>query len=300
MRFSVIIPVYKREDKFRKCLDSLLAQDFSHEEYEVFVVEDGSESKIKELVEERSKTFSNLRYLWMVHGGPAAARNFALRGARGEIIAFTDSDCEVPTDWLSRLDGGFRAHEDVVGVGGYQEAPEDVLKSNILARYESYVTHTVYGAGDEDIVGGFEVPTGGTNNIAYYRWVFDEVGLFDTSFTGAISGEDPDLKKRICDRGYKLLFRPLKATHNRDYNWKSFWKQSFERGLGIRHSQLKYGEPFSNLSLTFQLVKLPLGFIKDLFRLTEPKMAAVRFVERYQVGRGQLLYAKVIGKGEES
>jgi len=294
MRFSVIVPVYKREDKLRRCLDSLLAQDFPKEGYEIFIVEDGSESGIKALVEAKSASFPNLYYLWQTNRGPASARNLALRGVRGEIVAFTDSDCTVPPNWLTQLETGFLNHSEAVGVGGYQEAPEEVLAQNLIARYESFVTHHVYGAGEKSVLGGFEVPTGGTNNIAYYKRVFEEVGLFDESFTAHISGEDPDFKKRVCDRGYQILYLPLKATHWRDYTFSSFWRQSFERGLGIRHSQIKYEESFSPSSIYWQMLKSPVVFFRDLFKLPEPGLALMRLLERWQVACGQLNYSRVV------
>lgn len=295
MRFSVIIPVYGREDKLRNCLQPLIAQDFPHSEFEIWVVEDGSKTRIKEMVEEMKQTFPNLRYLWREHQGPAATRNAGIQLAQGEILAFTDSDCIPPKDWLSRLDDGFKRHPEAAGVGGFQEPPEEVIQKNILARYESYVTRQVYGAiSSQEILGGFEVPTGVTNNIAFWRQTFDQVGLFDESFTGRISGEDPDFKKRVCDSGGKLLFVPVKVVHNRDYSWKSFFKQSVERGFGARHSQIKYGEKYSDLGVGCQMLLLPLSFLKDLFRLPSPTLAFVRFMERWLVGWGQISYAVYI------
>jgi len=295
MRFSVIVPVYGREDKLRNCLQSLVTQDFPHSEYEIWVVEDGSKTRIKEMVEEMRLAFPNLNYLWREHKGPAAARNSAIKLAQGEILAFTDSDCIPPKDWLSKLDNGFKRHPEAAGVGGFQEPPEEMMTKNLLARYESYVTRRVYGViSDSEILGGFEVPTGVTNNIAFWKKTFDKVGLFDESFTGRISGEDPDFKKRVCDSGGKLLFIPVKVVHDRDYSWKSFFEQSVERGYGVRHSQIKQGEKYGDLQVVSRMLLLPLSFVKDLFRLPSPSLAVVRFLERFLVGWGQIDYARVI------
>lgn len=295
MRFSVIIPVYKREDKSRNCLQALITQDFPHSDFEIWVIEDGSQTKIKEMVEGMKKTFPNFHYLWQENKGPAAARNLGIRQSSGEILAFTDNDCVPPPDWLSRLDDGFKRHLEVAGVGGFQEPPEEVIKNNLLARYESYLTRQVYGAASlSEIIGGFEVPTGVTNNVAFWRKTFDQVGLFDETYTGRISGEDPDFKKRVCDAGGKLLFIPVKVVHDRDYSWKSFRKQSFERGLGVRHSQIKYGEKFSDALVIWQMLLLPLSFLKDLFRLPNPRLAFIRLTECWLVGWGQVSYARYI------
>ncbi|MDP2874028.1 MAG: glycosyltransferase [bacterium] len=295
MRFSVIIPVYKREDKSRNCLQALITQDFPHSDFEIWVIEDGSQTKIKEMVEGMRKDFPNFHYLWQENKGPATARNLGIKQSLGEILAFTDNDCVPPKDWLSRLDDGFKRHPEVAGVGGFQEPPEEVIKNNLLARYESYLTRQVYGAASpSEIIGGFEVPTGVTNNVAFWRKTFDQLGLFDESFTGRISGEDPDFKKRVCDSGGRLLFVPVKVVHNRDYAWKSFFKQSVERGFGVRHSQIKYGERYSDAAVISQMILLPLSFVKDLLRLPSPALAGVRFMERWLVGWGQVRYASYI------
>ena len=61
-------------------------------------------------------------------------------------MAFTDDDCLPPVDWLTRLADGYVRYPEVAGVGGYLEAPADVLQNNILARYERNVGWEDYGA----------------------------------------------------------------------------------------------------------------------------------------------------------
>ncbi len=92
---SVLIPSYNRADLLPRALDSVWKQDF--DDLEVLVVDDGSSDGTIDWLDEQKKTHPRLRYL--VHDrnkGEAAARNTALREARGTYVAFLDSDDE----WL--------------------------------------------------------------------------------------------------------------------------------------------------------------------------------------------------------
>ena len=92
---SVLIPSYNRADLLPRALESVWRQEF--DDMEVLVVDDGSSDGTVTWLDGQSKKHSNLRYV--VHNrnkGEAAARNTALREARGTYIAFLDSDDE----WL--------------------------------------------------------------------------------------------------------------------------------------------------------------------------------------------------------
>jgi len=288
MTFSVVVATYRRPEKLRQCLESLVRQDFAGDDYEIIIVEDERNGAGQTVVGEFEREFDNLRYLNQDHKGPGAARNLGISKARGGIVAFTDDDCVVPGDWLSRLAGGFKRYPKVAGVGGYMEAPAAVLQKNMFAQYESYVTHQVYGAGEKEILGGFEVPTGGTNNIAYRKTVLEEVGGFDESFPVA-AGEDADLKKRICDRGYKILYLPLKVEHHHDYSWCSFIRQNRDRGIGSVYFHQKHGGGLSGGQMAGMLLKSPLMLVRDLLRRrVVVTVAMLKFVALWVDGITQL------------
>jgi glycosyltransferase involved in cell wall biosynthesis len=146
MGISVIIPTHNRKDLLRRCLAAATSQDYP--DYEVIVVDDGSTDGTGAMVR---REFPQVRYIRQERNrGPAAARNRGIKVATGEIIAFTDDDCLLPLDFLSRLADGYRRYPEVAGVGGYLEAPDDLLRTNPFARYEAYVTHQVDRAGPEE------------------------------------------------------------------------------------------------------------------------------------------------------
>jgi glycosyltransferase involved in cell wall biosynthesis len=91
-RISVVIPTYNRARDIRRCLDSLIEQTFKN--FEVLVCDDGSSDDTAQVVA-GYKARLDLSYHWAANfGGPARPRNVGVRMARGEYVAFLDSD-----DW---------------------------------------------------------------------------------------------------------------------------------------------------------------------------------------------------------
>ncbi len=86
---SVIVPTYNRKDFLVVCLDAIMNQTYSP--IETIVIDDGSTDGTGALLAERYG--QRIHYCWQDHSGlPAVARNRGLQLARGELIAFCDSD----------------------------------------------------------------------------------------------------------------------------------------------------------------------------------------------------------------
>jgi len=91
--FSVIIPAYNRLPYLMEALDSVRQQIFT--DYELIVVDDGSTDGTEIAILEMlniGKSEHKLKYLCQENAGPGAARNFGARNAKGEYLAFLDSD----------------------------------------------------------------------------------------------------------------------------------------------------------------------------------------------------------------
>lgn len=93
-QLSVIIPTYNRAALLRRSVESVFEQTFS--DYEILIVDDGSTDQTKEtidqLVKERPKRGDRIRYFFQGNQGKSVALNRGLSEARGEWIAFLDSD----------------------------------------------------------------------------------------------------------------------------------------------------------------------------------------------------------------
>jgi glycosyltransferase involved in cell wall biosynthesis len=114
---SVVIPTYNRLRQVTAALDSVLAQSYSN--FEVIVVDDGSEDgtgqSVESLIRSRSASAPPLRYILQANQGSSAARNRGIAEARGEWIAFLDSDDIWYPDKLEWQVRAAEVYKDVCG-----------------------------------------------------------------------------------------------------------------------------------------------------------------------------------------
>ena len=93
MLLSIIVPVYNVEKYLPRCLDSLLRQGLSPEEYEVICVNDGSPDNSALILADYAQVFPKIiRVVNQKHQGLSSARNVGMKLAQGEYLAFVDSD----------------------------------------------------------------------------------------------------------------------------------------------------------------------------------------------------------------
>ncbi len=97
-KISVIVPVYNVERYLPRCIDSILAQTFT--DFELLLIDDGSKDSSGEICDEYASKDSRVRVFHKENGGVSSARNVGLDNARGEWIAFCDSDDWVDANWL--------------------------------------------------------------------------------------------------------------------------------------------------------------------------------------------------------
>ena len=106
---SVIIPTFNRFPFLCRAVDSVLKQ--THGDVEIIVVDDGSTDETPALF---SQQFSSVHYVKVEHSGlPAVARNAGIRLAKGEFVAFLDSDDEWLPDKLSQQVTALHNHPTV-------------------------------------------------------------------------------------------------------------------------------------------------------------------------------------------
>ena len=101
MKVSVIVPVYNVEKYLDKCLNSLVNQTLK--EIEILVINDGSPDNSQKIIDKYVKEYSNVKSYIKKNGGLSSARNYGLKYAKGEYIAFIDSDDYVSVDMLNEM-----------------------------------------------------------------------------------------------------------------------------------------------------------------------------------------------------
>lgn len=92
MKLSIIVPIYNVEQYLRKCVDSLLMQDLSLQEYEIILVDDGSTDGSGAIVDEYGANCSNIKVIHQENAGLSEARNNGVDNAQGKYVMFVDSD----------------------------------------------------------------------------------------------------------------------------------------------------------------------------------------------------------------
>lgn len=92
---TIIIPVYKVEKYIRKCIESVLDQDYSN--IELILVDDGTPDRSGQIADEYAQKDARIRVIHKHNEGVAVARNVGMDAARGDFVLFVDSD-----DWISR------------------------------------------------------------------------------------------------------------------------------------------------------------------------------------------------------
>ncbi|MCE9556470.1 MAG: glycosyltransferase family 2 protein [Planctomycetes bacterium] len=107
---SVIVPAFNRRDLILPCVTSLLEQDFVAP-YEVVVVDDGSTDGTAEIV---AGMDPRVRVVRQINLGAGVARYAGVCAARGNLVAFLDSDCTARPNHLSALWQALRQQPDVV------------------------------------------------------------------------------------------------------------------------------------------------------------------------------------------
>ena len=102
MKVSVIIPVYNVENYIEKCLESVINQTI--DEIEIIVVNDGSTDLSKERINKYLNKYKDkIKYLEKENGGLSSARNYGMKFATGEYIAFLDGDDYIELDAYQKM-----------------------------------------------------------------------------------------------------------------------------------------------------------------------------------------------------
>jgi len=256
---SIIIPVYNRAHEIGQCLESLLFLDYPSSKREIIVVDDASEDHTVFMVRRYKVRLIVQKY----NQGQSAARNVGVKAAKGEIIAFMDSDCIADQRWLRELAPYFQDLRNAL-VGGYVDS---FFRETWLDRYEE--VQSPLNMGQKRLIGAvkesiFYVPNCNmlVSKDAYLKMEGLDVGL--------IVGEDVDLCWRLKKKGYRLVYIPKgKVKHKHRSRFSQSFKRRFEYGtseafLYAKHREIKKRFPWQPAGLAV-LLACCLGLLTNPF-----------------------------------
>ncbi len=225
-RVSVVVCAYNEERTLEACLESL--RRLRYPDYEVLVVDDGSTDATRAIAER----FPEFGLVSQENRGLSAARNVGIRVTRGEIVAFTDADCEVDPDWLGFLVARL-LEDDFAGVGGPNlPPPEDGWVAEVVARSPGGPTHVLLSDVEAEHIPGC--------NMAFWRHRLAEIDGFDPRFR--VAGDDVDVCWRLQDAGHRLGFAPAALVwHRRRHTVAAYLRQ--QQGYGRAEAKLSLKHP---------------------------------------------------------
>jgi len=235
---SIIVPAFNEEALIGECIRSLLNLDYPEQLLEIIVIDDASTDRTKEIL----SGFSRIQVLSGGHQGPSAARNRALKLAKGEFVAFTDADCIVSPEWLKELMRGFES-DSIAGVGGIQKPRQDASEMELVVDEVFNLLGFVANYSSKKPQLGL-IDHNASCNVIYRKSVLVQVGGFDEALW---PGEDVELDYRITKAGYRLVQNPNVAVwHKRPANFPQLNAMVYKYGQAQAYLVLRYG-PFRRI-----------------------------------------------------
>ena len=284
LKVSVVIPTLNRADLLASTIDHIANQTLAREHYEVLVIDNGSTDQTRSVLDQKSKTYPNLKCFSQLKRGAAATRNVGIRNATGETILFIDDDIFGASDLIE-------SH-----LRGHAEHPKTSFIGSVTAPWGSSSDPFLRYLRDRGIFNPYSI-TGGPVDFSYYhtgnvstgRALLSEVGGFNEDFF--IYGmEDIELGYRLEQRGCRMVRgATARAEHRYFPSYEQFIQRCEQAGYSLGkmielHPELR--GRFVEDSARNRVLKR-LHFLYRLFTVTsEPLSRAVtQWEERRGTGR---------------
>ncbi len=213
---SVVVPVYNGENYIAKNIESLLAQEYPKEKYEILIIDNGSTDATNTI----AAAYPVTRIEESKARNSYVARNRGIAVAKGSILAFTDADCVAKPDWISR--GIARVSQEQGGIVGgkieflfsEKKTSAELLDSLINLNNELFITlrHSAQ-----------------TANVFIPKTLFTELGLFPDT---AVSGGDALWTNNAWKGGKSLVYDASVVVFHPTRNCKELLEKHFRVGRG--------------------------------------------------------------------
>jgi len=228
IQYSIIVPVFNRPQEIQELLESLTKQTFN--DFEVIIVEDGSEFDAKEIVASFEDQL-NIRYFFKTNTGAGQSRNYGMERARGDYFLILDSDVIVPEGYVAAIHKRLTA-EYTDAFGGPDAAHPSFTFLQKAIDYSMTAMLTTGGIrGNKKAKNKFQPRS---FNLGISKKAFEKT----KGFSKMKIGEDIDLSFRLWDLGFETqLIEEAYVFHKRRSTLKQFYKQTNNFG---------YARPFLN------------------------------------------------------
>lgn len=270
---SVIIPTYHDWAGLSKCLDALKKQTLDAAKFEIVIVNNDPENH-------PLSTFtlpSNATLIQEKKRGSYAARNTGIRQAKGDVLAFTDSDCIPSEKWLENALNHLKDDQILKRLSGkielfFKNHP-DLTAAELYEKEFAFRQHEYAKDG-----------TAATANLFCRSEIFNDVGLFDENL---ISGGDFEWNLRAERMDYELRYADdVVVCHPARNSLPQIWKKSVRVYKGTCKVK-KYNEEslFFKLFYGLYLLRPKISVIKSLKEKYKPlslvKILGVKFIHDF-------------------
>ncbi len=208
--FSIVIPLYNKENFITKTINSTLNQTF--EDFEIIVVNDGSTddsaNKVEAINDKRVTLYT------IKNQGVSHARNYGINKAKTDYICFLDADDFWYNNHLEQLNTLLQEHPDC---GLYASAYQQKIGKTLIESVYKDIPKQENWSGivDDYFKSSLVNSIAWTSAVMVPKHIFDTIGLFDENITlGA--GEDTDLWIRIALKHPVAFSNTVTAIHNLD------------------------------------------------------------------------------------
>lgn len=254
---SVICPIYNEEKYIAKCIDSILAQDYSKDELEIIFVDGMSKDRTREIVNEYTKQYPFIRLIDNPEKIVPPAMNKGIKAAKGEIIMRLDAHATYEKNYFTVLVNALKElGADNVGAvcktDVLNKTPKTLAIREVLSN-KFGVGNSVFRTGVDKVMEVDTVPFG-----CWKREVFDKYGLYDVRL---VRNQDIELNKRILRGGGKICIVPnTYCTYLARETYQGLAKNNFGNGKW-NILTVFYTKQFNSLSIRHFI---PLLFVLSL------------------------------------
>ena len=198
---SIVMPMRNEEYFIAKCLDSIMANDYPVDRYEILIVDGMSNDGSRKIVDDYSKKYRNIRLLDNPRMIRVTANNVGIKAAKGEIILSMDAHVLYARDYIRQCVDLLET-TGAANVGGLQKAVGYNYITNVIA----LATSTPFGIGDAEFRYLEKEKWVDTVYLgAWYKKTLVKVGYFNENW---IRNGDYELNYRIRKAGGRILLSP--------------------------------------------------------------------------------------------
>lgn len=232
---SIIVPVKNEEKVMNRLLQALLKLDYPPKKEEIIIVEDGSEDKTVEICRKYAKHSNQIRLLRKpISNGKPFALNYALKHAKGEIIAVFDADNVPESDTLLKAVKYFEDSSTAAVQGRTCSINSEENMQTEFVSYEEAIWFT-HVQGKDGL--GLFVPLAG-NCQFIRRDILKEVNGWNEDSLS----EDVEMAAKLTERGFKIRYAPeILSWQEHPANIIQLVRQRARWYRGYMEATLKYG-----------------------------------------------------------